>query len=111
MHNASAEFEKLHVRIPALLRGLEYAHTMYGKLQWQDVVEPSAILAGKGFEVSRDFAYEATKNVNLGLFGHINGGETLMLPKLAKTLQLVSKFGTKGIFSVFFFKQNFKRLH
>lgn len=79
-----------------MLRGLEYAHATHGKLSWQDVVEPSATLARKGFEVSRDFAYEATKNANLGIFGHINAGEILTLPKLASTLESVSQLGTNG---------------
>ncbi|XP_011497680.1 PREDICTED: gamma-glutamyltranspeptidase 1-like [Ceratosolen solmsi marchali] len=98
-NTTSAEFDELHVRIPAMLRGLEYTHTMYGKLQWQDVVEPSIILAREGFEVSRDFAYETTRNVNLGLFRHINAGEILALPKLANTLELVSKFGTNVFYN------------
>ena len=80
-----------------MLRGLEHAHTLYGKLSWHDVVEPSAILARNGFEISRDLADEATKNPNLGILAHINPRQILMLPKLASTLEAVSKFGTNGM--------------
>lgn len=70
---------------------------MYGKLSWQEIVEPAAVLARKGFEISRDFANEVTKNFNLGTFQHISAGQFLTLPKLADTLEAVSKLGTKGI--------------
>lgn len=80
-----------------MLQGLEYAHIMFGKLLWQDLLEPSIKLAREGFEISRDFANEATKNTNLGIFQHINAGEKIKLPELADTLENVSKFGTNGI--------------
>lgn len=82
-----------------MLRGLEYTHKLYGKLSWREVVEPSIKLAQNGFEISRDFAHEATINTNLNVFGHINAGDKLVLPSLAKTLEVVSKFGANGIFT------------
>ncbi|KAJ8682584.1 hypothetical protein QAD02_018376 [Eretmocerus hayati] len=93
------EFEKFNIRIPALLRGVENAHAKYGKLSWQEVVMPSVILALKGFEVSRDFAYEATKNINSGIFEHINAGEILTLADLANTLEMVSSHGSDELYN------------
>ncbi|KAL7288659.1 hypothetical protein TKK_0017390 [Trichogramma kaykai] len=94
------EFEKNKIRIPALLRGLEYAHKyIQGKLPWQDLVEPSINLAKNGFEISRDYANEATKNSDLGSFGSTNAGEILKIPKLASTLQIVSQFGADAFYN------------
>ncbi|XP_031787839.1 glutathione hydrolase 5 proenzyme [Nasonia vitripennis] len=93
------EFKNVNLRIPVMLRGLEYAHNMFGKLVWQDLFEPSITLAREGFEISRDFANEATKNTNLGIFQHINAGEKIKLPELANTLENVSKFGTNVFYN------------
>ncbi|XP_058808769.1 uncharacterized protein LOC131674242 isoform X2 [Phymastichus coffea] len=93
------EFLLHKMRIPSMLRGLQYAHTLYGKLLWQEVVEPAIQLAQDGFEISRDFAHEAVINVNLNIFGRVNAGEKLTLPTLAKTLETVSKFGVNDFYN------------
>ncbi|XP_023246688.1 glutathione hydrolase 7-like [Copidosoma floridanum] len=97
-NRASDEFAKSNIKIPALMRGLRHAHTLYGKLSWQILVEPAAKLAREGFEVSRDLAYEATKNTNLGIFEHVNAGQILMLPDLAFILEAVSKNGIQDLY-------------
>lgn len=47
-------FGGLSAGVPGELRGLEYVHTKYGALSWEDVVMPSVHVARKGFEVTDD---------------------------------------------------------
>ncbi|OJD33792.1 gamma-glutamyltranspeptidase [Diplodia corticola] len=54
-HNANLSvWGGLSPAIPGELRGLEYLHKRWGKLNWTDVVMPSANLARDGFRVSED---------------------------------------------------------
>ncbi|XP_015597521.1 glutathione hydrolase 7 [Cephus cinctus] len=87
-------FAARSIRIPALLRGLEFAQTSWGNLPWYKVVKPLADLARNGFVVSKEFAYEISKNTEYAnLYGNINPGEILLLPTLAETLDAVAEFG------------------
>jgi len=43
--------------IPGELRGLEYLHSVYGKLPWAALVEPSISLAKNGFTITEEFVY------------------------------------------------------
>lgn len=40
--------------VPGQLRGLEYIHSHFGSLPWEDVVQPSVHIARHGFRVSED---------------------------------------------------------
>ncbi|KAL8706972.1 MAG: hypothetical protein Q9201_000020 [Fulgogasparrea decipioides] len=40
--------------VPGQLRGLEYIHSRYGVLPWNDVLQPAIDVARKGFRVSED---------------------------------------------------------
>ncbi|KAL9577084.1 MAG: hypothetical protein Q9212_006601 [Teloschistes hypoglaucus] len=40
--------------VPGQLRGLEYIHSHFGSLPWQDVVQPAVHVARQGFRVSED---------------------------------------------------------
>lgn len=94
-------FAKAGLRLPALLKGLEFAHASYGKLPWHDVVEPSAKLAREGFVVSKDLVDEISKNTDYGML--YNGPSNpciLQLHELANTLDMVAKYGAKGTFYV-----------
>lgn len=85
------------MRIPAVLRGLEFVQSLRGNLAWREVVEPSVSLAVNGFPVTREFVEELSKNPeHRTLFGHLTEGQTLKLPNLAETLKTVASHGTNG---------------
>ncbi|XP_003695812.2 glutathione hydrolase 7 [Apis florea] len=93
-------FEQSGIRIPAVLRGLEYAHKLKGKLSWNEIVEPSVSLAKKGFVVSKELATEVSKNINYEiLYGHISAGDILKLPDLSNMLNAVALKGTNVLYN------------
>lgn len=88
------------MRIPAVLKGLEYAHTLKGVLPWHDIIEPAAKLARTGFVVSKELEYELSNNSDYGmLYGHINAGDILVLQDLANTLDEVAKNGAIALYN------------
>ncbi|XP_070153442.1 glutathione hydrolase 7 [Polyergus mexicanus] len=94
-------FAKAGVRLPALLKGLEFAHILYGNLPWHDVVEPSIKLAREGFVVSKDLVDEISKNTDYGILynGPLNPGDILQLHGLANTLDMVAEHGVKVLYN------------
>ncbi|KMQ84763.1 trna-dihydrouridine synthase 4-like protein, partial [Lasius niger] len=95
-NTAKGFFAKAGLRLPALLKGLEFAHASYGKLPWHDVVEPSAKLAREGFVVSKDLVDEISKNTDYGmLYNGPSNPCVLQLHELANTLDMVAKYGAK----------------
>ncbi|XP_014482015.1 PREDICTED: gamma-glutamyltransferase 7-like [Dinoponera quadriceps] len=93
-------FARAEIRLPALLRGLEFAQRSHGILPWRDIVEPSAKLAREGFVVSKDFADEVSKNTDYGtLYGPLNPGDTLQLQELANTLDIIAEHGAGALYN------------
>ncbi|XP_035733698.1 glutathione hydrolase 7-like isoform X2 [Vespa mandarinia] len=88
-------FGTIGMRLPAVLKGLEFAHVLKGVLPWNEIIEPAAKLARTGFVVSKELEYELSNNSDYGmLYGHINAGGILKLNDLADTLDAVAKNGT-----------------
>ncbi|OAD59206.1 Gamma-glutamyltransferase 5, partial [Eufriesea mexicana] len=88
------------IRIPAVLRGLEYAHTLKGKLPWNEIVKPSVSLAKGGFVVSKELASEISKNIDYEiLYGHLNAGDILKLHDLSNMLNAVALQGTNVLYN------------
>lgn len=100
-------FAKAGIRLPALLKGLEFAHILYGNLPWHDIVEPSAKLARDGFVVSKDLVDEVSRNADYGTHynGPLNPGDILQLHELANTLDMVAEYGVKGTLCIILFLQ------
>ncbi|XP_011267272.3 glutathione hydrolase 7-like [Camponotus floridanus] len=94
-------FAKAGIRLPALLKGLEFAHIIYGNLPWHDIVEPSAKLAREGFVVSKDLVDEVSRNTDYGTHynGPLNPGDILQLHELANTLDMVAEYGVKVFYN------------
>ncbi|KAK2586188.1 hypothetical protein KPH14_001453 [Odynerus spinipes] len=93
-------FGMIGMRIPAVLKGLEFAHALRGVLPWYEVIEPAAKLARTGFVVSKELEYELSNNSDYGiLYGHINAGDILILHDLADTLDAVAHNGTIALYN------------
>ncbi|XP_066586447.1 glutathione hydrolase 7-like isoform X2 [Prorops nasuta] len=93
-------FASINERIPAVLRGLEFALILHGKLSWKEVISPSAKLAREGFIVSKELADEISKNSDFALlYGHLNPGEMLRLEELANTLDELAEYGTNVFYN------------
>lgn len=76
----SGAFAQNGMRIPAMLRGLEHAHTLKGRLPWSEIVKPSVTLAIEGFVVTEELVTEISKNSEYEtLYGHLSAGDILKL--------------------------------
>ena len=104
------------VGLPGTVAGLALAHKNYGSLPWRDVVMPAVKLAGDGFEMD---AWQAS-SINGGIrktdglteelsanlrkvYGKPDGtpwasGDRIILPELAKTLQLIADGGKHAFY-------------
>ena len=72
--------------------------SLRGKLAWNEVIEPSVLLARNGFIVSRELAYEIAKHSEYEQkIGPVNGGEIFQRPILANTLELIAQHGADGL--------------
>jgi gamma-glutamyltranspeptidase/glutathione hydrolase len=101
------------VGIPGTVRGLSLAHQRFGKLPWKDLVAPAVQLAAKGFPMDRQLAKSLNNIVGKAGKDHAelarvyskNGkpdwspGDTLVLPDLAKTLQLIANQGPAAFYT------------
>ncbi|CAK9808239.1 Glutathione hydrolase 2 [Anthophora quadrimaculata] len=93
-------FAQSGIRIPALLRGLEYTHTLKGKLPWSEIVKPSVLLAKEGFVVSKELASEVSKNIDYEiLYGHLSAGDILKLHDLGDMLNAVALYGSNILYN------------
>lgn len=94
-------FAKAGIRLPALLKGLEFAQRLYGNLPWRDVVEPTVELAREGFVISKDLADEVSRNTEYEIFyaGPLNPGDRLQLDDLTRTLDIVARYGATALYN------------
>jgi gamma-glutamyltranspeptidase/glutathione hydrolase len=109
--NGSNHDSLLAVGVPGTVAGLYLAHQKYGKLPWQELVQPSVELAEKGFILSwnldkdalwinewakpTDFIYSYFRNAK----GEITKpGELWKQPSLARTLELIRDKGQDGFY-------------
>ncbi|XP_076166696.1 glutathione hydrolase 7 [Ptiloglossa arizonensis] len=93
-------FAQSRMRVPSVLQGLEYAHTLEGKLAWSEIIKPSVTLAKEGFVVSKELASEVSKNINYEiLYGHLSAGDILKLHNLSEMLNAVAQHGTNVLYN------------
>jgi gamma-glutamyltranspeptidase len=99
--------------VPGTVRGLELAHSKFGKLPWVDVVRPAAELAARGWPLSpalarsiggfvgrRGGGYPSTVEA----YGKRGGGDwvagdTIRLPALAHTLDEIARRGASVFYT------------
>lgn len=98
------------VGVPGSVDGLIYAHQKYGKLKFNQVIEPAIKLAEKGFKLSYDLAssinsnfenfikYESSKKIFTKNGEKFQEGDLFVQKDLAKTLRLIKRHGRKGFY-------------
>ncbi len=101
------------VGVPGTVRGLALAHQMYGRLPWQDVVQPAIRLAREGFLVGQPLADSFNKLLReeqsrsfaemLRVYAPPDASEwrtanRLTQPDLADTLELIARRGPDGFY-------------
>lgn len=98
--------------VPGELRGLEYVHKKYGKLQWKDVVLPAAGLARDGFTVGQDLASYIDKvspndflmedpawAIDFAPNGQlVQEGDTMTRKRYAATLETIAEKGADAFY-------------
>ncbi|WP_201861443.1 gamma-glutamyltransferase [Microvirga soli] len=99
------------VGVPGTLRLLEMAHKNWGKLSWQQVIEPAARLAEEGFAISPRLNGLLTQEKYLqgdpvarAYFYEADGkpkavGTVLKNPAFAKTLRTVAEKGAEAFYT------------
>jgi gamma-glutamyltranspeptidase/glutathione hydrolase len=99
------------VGVPGTVAGLALAHREFGRLPWEDLLDPARHLAAEGFEVDADLAGSLARNAeDLGrhaetarCFLHPDGrpyaqGERLVQPDLANTLRWIQRGGPRAFY-------------
>lgn len=99
----------LAVGVPGSVAGMWEAHQLYGKLDWNGLLEPAIKLAEEGFLLTNGEA--AVLNEHQTTFKEVNRfapvfvkdslfkkGDTIVQKELAQTLRLIQKYGRNGFY-------------
>ncbi|XP_045607291.1 glutathione hydrolase 7 [Procambarus clarkii] len=103
------------IGVPGLLRGLQYAHSKYGKLPWAKLFEPSIEIARRGFNVSAQLE-EALKKSNITKVDGATPFDQTFFPKgimlkkgsfmqrkdFAEFLDVVATYGADSFYAIEF---------
>jgi gamma-glutamyltranspeptidase/glutathione hydrolase len=98
--------------VPGAVRGLETAHTRFGKLTWKDVVMPGVHLAEDGFRLSAGLARSLNSEIerdmakfpaSVAAYGKPGGGkwaqgDRLILADLGRTLRAIATDGPDAFY-------------
>lgn len=95
------------VGVPGTVAGLWAAHSRYGVLPWDSLVEPAISLAENGFVVGEDLIavidYERERlssDTNFfDYYGSAVAGQRFTQPELAQTLRRIADQGTDGFYA------------
>ena len=99
----------LSVGVPGTVYGLWEVHQKYGSLPWSDLLQPSIVLAERGFEMS-NYMIKTLKRYKpkLSYFEESNkiffegtqelSSKILVQTDLSKTLKRIQKFGVKDFY-------------
>lgn len=102
-------YGQLAAGVPGSVAGMEEAHQKYGKLKWEDLVNPAVALAANGFKLTARQANELNGLKNR--FTKLNplgtalvkdtkwvAEDVLVQTELANTLRAIAKEGRKGFY-------------
>lgn len=102
-------YGQLAAGVPGSVAGMEEAHQKYGKLKWEDLVNPAVALAANGFKLTARQANELNGLKNR--FTKLNplgtafvkdtkwaAEDVLVQTELANTLKAIAKEGRKGFY-------------
>ncbi|RCI12806.1 hypothetical protein L249_0894 [Ophiocordyceps polyrhachis-furcata BCC 54312] len=108
----ASNFGGLASGVPGELRGLQYLHTKYGKLDWSQLVMPSVHLARYGFVVTDDLASRMSSEANSFLTGdpawamdfaprgrRLQKGQVMTRKRYADTLERIAVDGVDAFYS------------
>ena len=98
------------IGIPGTVHGFWSVHQRFGSLPWSDLIQPSIVLAERGFIMSDYMAdtlnkysekmsyYDETRNIFLRNYPNLKKSR-LIQNDLAKTLKRIQKDGVQGFYS------------
>jgi gamma-glutamyltranspeptidase/glutathione hydrolase len=99
------------VAVPGAVAGLEAAHSAYGRLPWRELLAPATELARGGVELTRAQAHihaildpiirhsdEARRIYSSPGGSRLVAGDTLRLPDLAGTFELIARRGAAALY-------------
>ncbi len=94
--------------VPGTVDGMVSAHIEYGKLPWQELVQPAINLAENGFILTEKeasslrYVNEDLEDFNTilpeNLLGEWQEGDTIFHPELAASLKLIRDLGRSGFY-------------
>lgn len=96
------------VGVPGTVDGMFEIHQKYGKLKWEDLIQPSINLAENGFVLTLresknlnrfNASHNAADSYNPYFKDQFKKGDTIKLPDLAKTLKLIRDHKRDGFYS------------
>jgi gamma-glutamyltranspeptidase/glutathione hydrolase len=98
------------VAVPGTAKGLEEAHRRYGSLPWSELAAPAVELAREGVVVTQEQEYlhsildpilrhTAESRAVYGAERPLAAGETLRMPDLASTLELIAARGADELYT------------
>lgn len=103
----------LAIAVPGMVRGLETAWRMFGRLKWADLVQPSVNIARNGFTVTKTVAAGIQSRLNDIVSGKFPGLQAIVAPnnvslkegdilrqlQLAETLANISLYGADYMYN------------
>ena len=96
--------------VPGTVYGLYMAHQKFGNLPWKKLIEPSILIAEKGFKITETLAKSletnslklakrsSTKEIFFKNGSTLKTGDLLVQKDLAKTLRLIAQKGPAGFY-------------
>jgi gamma-glutamyltranspeptidase / glutathione hydrolase len=95
--------------VPGSVDGMVEAHRKYGRLKWEELVQPAIDLARNGFKITKNLARDLNrvsidfKKLNIGVKYLLKDdgwheGDLLIQDDLAKTLELIRDKGRAGFY-------------